>query len=211
VKKIFTLIILLWNFPTLFGQESRREILVNTENNSLHQNRHRERLAFFDIASVEKMNDEFVLRIWTPNSFMEIRENQHILNGKISFNAFENTKKPSPKVFVKEFTLSATDSKGIFELFKLFELKKYKPNNSEIKTSMNFDLDNSHYEYEIKSNNSYKLINSYTNDLQKEAYAMIDYQKYLNEFENEIPFKLFRYWGTSYSVGKLNVDRKQKN
>jgi hypothetical protein len=180
----------------------------------------KEQIKLFKITELNSNTSEFVFRSWTPNSVLEICKNGEDLNGKIIYAVTEvNDDGRIPETFVRTYKLEKNKIQQIYDLIQNSEIQNI-PSDKFI-DNWGFGFDGFRNVFETKIENSYSYKTYYSPSIQnlnearviinftEQIDEIIDFKKYYETFNKEIPFIFYKYYGTSFTVGKI-MTRKEK-
>lgn len=165
----------------------------------------KERCAFFGVSQIQNIDADIIYRFWNTNNMLEIKSEKGKVTGKIIY-AVKNVQHHE-QFFRKTFILSSEDAEFVYKVFSA----KY---GSLKELNWESGFDGSSYIYERKNWNIFKLNSYHTccNDLNEAKFYLemnrkitssINYEKYFQIFEKEIPFRSFTYYGVAYTILKF--------
>lgn len=193
-------------FINIFSQNNH--LLLTEDSDSTSIKYVKEMCKFFNISEIQNVNAEFVFRFWNTSNVLEIKKNGDEIEGRLIYAAKNQDK--INDFFRKEFIIPQNLSQIIYENVSKDNFLKI-PNDNLNLNSMG--LDGKIYCYETKKWNQYSIKNyltamSYKDDGQSYLdfndflNSKIDYENYFKQFDAEVPFINYTYYGVAYVVTK---------
>lgn len=214
------LAIFLLNPIFAIGQQNTSELIItNDSDTAFYYQFMKEKVSTFDLTRIGCKEEEFVFRSWGPSSLLEITRTKDKIKGNIFYFVMEAGEKQN--VFVKGYELSDNTSNLLHNY--IISSKVIKLPSDKFIEDWSAGFDGITFTYETKRNDSISFKHYWTPSAQEgipEAEIIIqfnkrieelgDFDQYAKAFEVENPFSSYMYYGASYSIIKLDQDKKTK-
>ncbi|MEO9964843.1 MAG: hypothetical protein ABJF11_03590 [Reichenbachiella sp.] len=173
----------------------------------------------FELTSIMDKQDDFVFRSWGPSSLLEITRTEDNIEGTVSYFVMESGKKK--RVFVRSYQLPPLTSAKLYDYVITSEAYQLPSSNFIDNWANGFDGITFIYETKDKNAISFKyywtpsaqegileaeIITQFNEELEE----LGDFDQYAKAFDEENPFSSYMYYGTSYSIIKLEERGKAK-
>ena len=198
----------------VFGQSNHLILTEDSDSTSIKYVR--EMCRFFNVSEIQNIKAEFVFRFWNTSNVLEIKKNGDRIEGRLIYSAKNQDNKND--FFRKEFILPQNISQLIYENVNKDTFLKVPKDNLDLNL---IGLDGRVYYYESKNWNQYSIKNyltamSYKDegksyiDFNNFLNSKINYENYYKQFESEIPYINYTYYGVPYTVTKVRFLKTNK-
>lgn len=204
----------------VFSQEDSSELIITEDSDTaFYYQFMKEKVSIFDLTRIGNKKEDFVFRSWGPSSLLEITRTKDKIKGNIIYFVIEVGDEQN--IFVKGFELPDTTSNQLYDFIISSEAINL-PSDKFIE-NWSAGFDGITFVYETKRKDTLSFKNYWTPSAQhgvpeaeiikqfnKRLKELGNFTQYAKAFDEENPFPSYMYYGTSYSIIKLDEVSKTK-